>query len=332
MQLASVRSDGRDVVAVGVTGETAIPVHRLLELAGEDPTRAPRSMREMIAGGNAMLVMLRAAVERAGPAALEANASVPEAWYPPVRRPGKVLAVAMNNSASNERKISAPAHPAFFLKPPSCLIGHNDEIRIRPYYGSVHPEPELAVVIGRQSKDLAPEEALGAVYGYTIFNDITSNGMRAEDRFHYWAVYPSKDDPDRTERVEQHLSYAARYKGADTFGVAGPWLVTRDEVPNPDDLGVRCEVGGETVADDSTRFYNFKVAEVLSFISQFQTLEAGDMVSLGTAFQPGATRKSIHHANFQTVTGPVTVSIERLGRQSNPVVVEDRALARWRLS
>ena len=72
-------------------------------------------------------------------------------WRPPVPNPGKIVGVAMNNSASNERKISAPDHPAYFLKPPSCLIGHQAAIHIRPYYGSVHPEPELAVVIGRMT-------------------------------------------------------------------------------------------------------------------------------------------------------------------------------------
>jgi 2-keto-4-pentenoate hydratase/2-oxohepta-3-ene-1,7-dioic acid hydratase in catechol pathway len=343
MRLASVRLAERDVVAVGVDDDLVIrddqvirddrvlALDRLLELAGDSATRAPHSMRELIGAGPALLAAIAAALHQLGAAALAAAAESPAAWYPPVRHPGKILAVAMNNSASNERKISAPDHPAFFLKPPSCLIGHGDAIRIRPYYGSVHPEPELALVIGRSARDLEPEQALDVVFGYTIFNDITSNGMRAEDRFHYWAVYASKDDPDRTERVEQHLSYAARYKGTDTFGVLGPWLVTRDAVGDPDDLGVHCEVGGETIADDSTRFYNYKVAEVLSFISRFQTLQPGDMVSLGTAFKPGAGRRSIHHANFQTVAGPVSVSIEGLGRQQNPVEIEHRELGRWRL-
>jgi 2-keto-4-pentenoate hydratase/2-oxohepta-3-ene-1,7-dioic acid hydratase in catechol pathway len=102
-------------------------------------------------------------------------------------------------------------------------------------------------------------------------------------------------------------------------------------VPNPDDLGVRCKVGGELVADDSTRYYNYKVAEVVSFISQFHTLHPGDVVSLGTAFKPGATRKSIHTANFQTVAGPVEIEIDGLGRQENPVIVEEREIGAWRL-
>jgi 2-keto-4-pentenoate hydratase/2-oxohepta-3-ene-1,7-dioic acid hydratase in catechol pathway len=331
MKLASVRIGDRDVVAVAVTDESVIEIGNLLDLAGNESPRVPHSMREMIAGGDE----LRAAIEAAGGASTEdtlnLRAMTPDAWYPPVRHPGKILAVAMNNSASNARKISAPEHPAFFLKPPSCLIGHRDAIRIRPYYGSVHPEPELAVVIGKKTRDVAPEDALDAVYGFTIFNDITSNGMRAEDRFHYWAIYADPDNPEETKKVEQHLSYAARYKGTDTFGVLGPWLVTRDEIDNPDELHVECHIGGEQIADDNTRYYNYKIAEVISFISQFQTLDPGDVISLGTAFKPGAGRKSIHQANFQTVEGPVSVSIEGLGRQENPVIVEDKALSRWRL-
>jgi 2-keto-4-pentenoate hydratase/2-oxohepta-3-ene-1,7-dioic acid hydratase in catechol pathway len=289
-------------------------------------------MRDLIRGGPKLLEALAAALEGARTnGAVERIPVDAVTWHPPVRRPGKICAVAMNNSASNDRKISAPDHPAFFLKPASCLVGHGEPIRVRRYYGSVHPEPELALVIGREARDVPAARALDAVFGYTIFNDVTGNGMRAEDRFHYWAVYAKKGNPSETERVEQHLSYAGRYKGSDTFGAMGPWLVTKDEIRNPDDLGVRCRVGGELVADDSTRYYNYKVAEVVSFISQFQTLQPGDVVSLGTAFKPGATRKSIHHANFQTVAGPVEISIEGLGTLSNPVVVEDREIGEWRL-
>jgi 2-keto-4-pentenoate hydratase/2-oxohepta-3-ene-1,7-dioic acid hydratase in catechol pathway len=174
------------------------------------------------------------------------------------------------------------------------------------------------------------------VFGYSIFDDVTGNGMRAEDMFHYWAVYPKKGNPDETERVEQHLSYAARYKGSDTFGVLGPWLVTRDAIADPDDLAVECRIHGEVIAEDSTRYYNYKVAEVISFISYFHTLDPGDVISLGTAFKSasdgGSNRKSIHHANFQTVPGPVEIAIEGLGTQRNPVVVEEAELGPWRLT
>jgi len=328
MKLASVHYRGRDLVATEIAPGELVAI---ASLPGRQPG-APVDMLDIIGGGEPLKQVLLASLDKIR--SDESVARIPAAevrWYPPVRRPGKICAVAMNNSSSNERKISAPDHPAFFLKPPSCLVGHREPIRIRRYYGSVHPEPELAVVIGRPTRDVPATSALDAVYGYTIFDDITGNGMRAEDRFHYYALYPKKGSPNETERVEQHLSYAGRYKGTDTFGAMGPWLVTKDEVANPDDLRVQCKVGGEIVAEDSTRYYNYKVAEVVSFISQFHTLHPGDVVSLGTAFKPAANRKSIHQANFQTVTGPVEVTIEGLGTQANPVIVENREIGEWRL-
>ena len=92
-----------------------------------------------------------------------------------------------------------------------------------------------------------------------------------------------------------------------------------------------CKVGGELIAEDSTRYYNYKVAEVVSFISQFHTLQPGDVVSLGTAFKPAAKRKSIHQANFQTVAGPVEVTIDGLGTQANPVDRGESEIGEWRL-
>ncbi|HVS24978.1 MAG TPA: fumarylacetoacetate hydrolase family protein [Gammaproteobacteria bacterium] len=337
MKLASVRYKDRDLVAAEIGPGELVAVESLLALPF--PTSVPprgtphQKMRDLIRSGPPLLHALHAALDVARNArSVERIPASAVRWHPPVRRPGKICAVAMNNSASNERKISAPDHPAFFLKPASCLVGHGEPIRIRSYYGSVHPEPELALVIGREIRDIPAARALDAVFGYTIFDDITGNGMRAEDRFHYYALYPKKGSPNETERVEQHLSYAGRYKGSDTFGALGPWLVTKDEIANPDDLSVRCSVGGELVADDSTRYYNYKVAEVVSFISQFQTLQPGDVVSLGTAFKPGAARKSIHTANLQTVAGPIEITIEGLGVQVNPVTVEKREVGSWRLS
>ena len=253
-------------------------------------------------------------------------------WQPPVPQPGKICGVALNNSASNSRKISAPEHPAFFLKPASCLVGHGQPLVMRSYYGSMHPEPELALIIGKTARDVDAVDAHDYIYGYSIFNDITGNEMRAADLFHYQALYASKEDPTKIEQREQHLSYAGRYKGTDNFGVLGPWLVTKDEVGDPDNLAVTCMVNGETVADDNTRYYNYKVAEIVSFVSQFQTLSPGDVVSCGTAFKPAKNRKSIHQANFLVTGGPVEISIENLGTQYNPIIVEQREIGKWRLS
>jgi 2,4-didehydro-3-deoxy-L-rhamnonate hydrolase len=332
MKLASVNHGGRGLVVAAAGDDRLIDVDDLLAEAGRP--RLGGDMIALIAAGAATLADIAAALARASdnPGTLHSIAAAAVTWQPPVRAPGKICAVAMNNSASNARKISAPSHPAFFLKPPSCLIGHGEPIRIRRYYGSVHPEPELAVVIGRTARDVAARDALDHIFGYTIFDDVTGNGMRAEDRFHYYAVYAKPGSPDETERVEQHLSYAARYKGTDTFGVMGPWLVTADAVADPDDLNVHCTIHGATIAEDSTRYYNYKVAEVVSFLSQFLTLHPGDVLSLGTAFKPAANRKSIHHANLQTVPGPIEIRIDGLGTQTSPVIVEDKELGQWRLS
>lgn len=333
MKLATVEKEGRRFVGVRAADDSLIDVEELLLLSGGFG-QAPRiqSMQQVIAASSTILPAIAEALIQADKLDVERFRSEDLDWLPPVVRPGKVCAVAMNNSASNARKISAPDHPAFFLKPPSCFIGHRGTVKVRRYYGSVHPEPELAVVIGKRTSEVEATNALSHVFGYTIVDDITGNGMRAEDMFHYMAVYADPDNPDETKRVEQHLSYAARYKGSDTFGVMGPWLVTADDVPDPDTLDVYCRVGGETIAEDSTRYYNYKVAEVISFLSFFMTLDPGDVISLGTAFKPAPGRRSIHHANLQTVAGPIEVEIEGLGTQVCEVAIDEKPLGRWRLT
>jgi len=269
------------------------------------------------------LQQLNEALQSAGENELaDLEISEPGEWLPPIRRPGKILCVAMNNKASDARKISAPSHPAFFLKPSSCLLGHRQPIELREYYGSVHPEPELALVIGKRVRDVPADDAWDAIYGYTVFNDLTGNDMRAEDRFHYYALYANAENPDQLERREQHLSYPARYKGTDGFGPMGPWLVTSDEVPDPHALSVRCWHKGELVAEDSTAYMNYKANEVIAFISRFQTLEPGDVIALGTAFRPQqGSKRSLHLANLTRLGGPVCVEIEGVGRLENPVHV-----------
>lgn len=325
MKLVSFNYQGRD--RIGVMNGASHIIDLRLALPGE--TALPAGMIDFIKRGKEGFDLAERALFTG-----EEFARIPiEAvrWLPPVPQPGKICGIALNNSASNSRKISAPDHPAFFLKPSSCLVGSGVPLFMRSYYGSVHPEPELAMIIGQTARDVDAADAMNHIFGYTIFNDITGNGMRAQDMFHYRALYASEKDPSKIEQREQHLSYAGRYKGTDHFGVMGPWLVTRDEVPDPDNLSVTCKVAGEMVAEDSTRYYNYKVAEILSFISQFHTLSPGDVISCGTAFNPAANRKSIHHANFQVTGGPVEISIEKLGTQFNPVIVEKREIGKWRL-
>ena len=335
MYLASFHHGGRDLVGVRWGDDKLIPIEQLLPgrfAAGSDNAQTD-PMLALILSGAAPLAELSLSI--AGGKLPSGATAIPVddvRWHPPVLRPGKIVGVAMNNSASDARKISAPKHPMFFLKPRSSLLGHLNEIEIRSYYGSVHPEPELAVVIGTRARDLDPRHALECVFGYTIMNDVTGNAMRSQDMVHYYALYASESDSTKLERREQHLSYAARYKGTDGFAPLGPWLVTRDEIPNPGELDVTCKVGSEVVAEDSTRYLTYSVPEILAYLSRFQTLEPGDVISMGTAFrqQAGATR-SLHSADLQRVAGPMQVEITGLGTLVTPVRRKLMDLEDWRL-
>ena len=220
----------------------------------------------------------------------------------------------------------------FFTKPSTCLLGHEEDLEVRPYYGGLHPEPELGVVIGRRAKDLDPRTAMDSVFGYTIVNDITGNAMRAEDMVEYWALYAKPKRPDEVEKRRQHLSYAARYKGTDGFGPMGPCIATRDEVPDPHALDVTCTLGGVVLAEDSTRYLTYTVAEALAFISRFQTLEPGDIISMGTAFRAAAgTKRSLHTGDLSRLDGPMEVTITGLGTLRNGVKRTNPDLPDWRL-
>lgn len=322
MLLASVRFDHSDRIGVGDDDGNLLLLDRLI---GAD---APTDMDQVISAGPDLLDAIREAIdERSAVTAVRVD---DVEWYPPVRRPGKILGVAMNNSASNARKISAPEHPLFFLKPASCLLGHRQPLQVRSYYGSLHPEPELAVVIGKRMRDVGPDEAMTGVFGYSIMNDVTGNAMRSEDMVHYYALYASPSDPEQVERREQHLSYAARYKGTDGFGPMGPWIATADSIADPSALDVVCRVGGEVVAEDSTHYLSYDVGEIVAYISQFQTLDPGDIISMGTAFrQKPGTRRSLHLANLQTVDGPMEVSITGLGVLETPVERVTTPIGEW---
>ena len=329
MYLASIRVGEQDRIGVR-DGEELIDLNALGRAAGFPQ---PTDMAELIRLDPRLerVAELLRFGERA-PERVRRMALDEVRWRPPVPRPGKILGIALNNSASDARRIAGPDHPMFFMKPPTCLIGHLQDIEVRPYYGGLHPEPELGVIVGRRARDLDPATAMDAVFGYTIVNDITGNAMRAQDMVHYWALYAKPDNPEEVERREQHLSYAARYKGTDGFGPMGPWIATRDEVPDPHALDVTCTLGDAVLAEDSTAFLTYKVPEVLAFVSRFLTLEAGDIISMGTAFRPSASSKrSLHTGDLQRFDGPVQVSITGLGTLSNGVRRTDPKLGDWRL-
>lgn len=240
-------------------------------------------------------------------------------WLPPLRRPGKILGVALNNSANPDRIMQGPDTPAMFVKPSSSLIGHGQPVLMREIYGRVHPEPELTVVIGKGGADLSVDEALDHVFGYTIMNDLTSPTMRGDDTFHYRAIHPDPNAPDGIKYIDSWVSYPARYKGSDTFGPLGPWVVTTDDIPDPHVLRIQCRHDGNVVTDDNTGNLRFSVAEVLAFTSQYLSLEPGDVIAMGTALRASAKGGAVQNVDLVKLGGTIEVEIENIGVLSNPV-------------
>ncbi|WEK46339.1 MAG: fumarylacetoacetate hydrolase family protein [Candidatus Andeanibacterium colombiense] len=313
MKLASFRADGADRLGIEHDGA-------LVDLASF--TECPADMIALIEAGD--IARIAGDLTEADPAKLVRFDPDAVEWHPPVRRPCKLVCVALNNRSLDAIKVKAPTdHPAFFLKPFTALTGHNTAIRLKESFGFTHPEPELAVVIGRTLREATPEEALAAVFGYSIVNDVTCIGMRSEDSFTVRA-YRTEADGTRVEDFG-HTSYPGRYKASDTFAPLGPYITTADEVPDPAALTIRCHMGGKLVASDHTGNYVWSVANALSHISRTMTLLPGDVVAMGTAvgtessdpdapFLPGITR-----CNLSGFDSEISIEIGGLGTLTNTV-------------
>lgn len=280
----------------------------------------PRNMVEFIEGGFVLMQKAKDALEfaRDKPGAVPVYAADSVVWHAPVRRPSKMLCVANNNTAFQDTIMKGPKTPAFFVKSTAALTGHKQPIIIRRAYGVTYPEPEIGVVIGRQIKDITPAEVQDAVFGFTIHNDVTSASMREMDTFHYREAMVRGST---TQIVESHASYAGRYKGSDTFGPQGPWIVTKDELPSPHGLKVECWIAGKLWYTDNTKNLTHLMPAVVSFMSYYQTLYPGDIVSLGTAADPGGETGDRPQVatDLNKLGGPVRVTIEGIGTLENDV-------------
>jgi 2-keto-4-pentenoate hydratase/2-oxohepta-3-ene-1,7-dioic acid hydratase in catechol pathway len=321
MKLASFRAADTDRIGVLLDGGDLIDLAAALRASGIPERAVPRTMLELIEGEGVTLATVGAAVDRAiaNPSEVERFSAESVTWHPPVRRPSKICCLALNNSANSDRILRGPKHPAMFTKPASALVGHGGAIECKPQYGRTHPEPELAVVIGKTAKSIRAADAYDYVFGYTIHNDITSPTMRGEDTFQYRAIHPKGDDLGQIEYVDTWVSYPGRYKCADTFACMGPWLVTKDEIPDPHALVVRCLHRDRLVTEDTTANLTHKVPQVLAFLSEYLTLWPGDIVSMGTALARSSGGGAVQNIDLNRLGGPVTVSIERLGTLTNPV-------------
>jgi 2-keto-4-pentenoate hydratase/2-oxohepta-3-ene-1,7-dioic acid hydratase in catechol pathway len=330
MKLASIRHEGRNRVVVATADLQGL--HRLDDIyeaggLGE----APASVRELLARGRDELDRIRVALSDA-PALPVLPADQVE-WLPPVPDASLVLGVAMNNRRLNDTAHVAPAGPMFFVKPQKSLVGHGAAIEIADDYGFTFPELELGVIIGSRARHVSEAEALDHVAGYTIVNDVTSQGLKLGDSI---AVDLSAEDRRTTPGYNNYFSwrrlhgeddstiyftYHARSKGADTFGPMGPYLTTADEVPDPDKLAVRGYADGDLFAEDSTANYTYPVARIVSWASRYFTLDAGDVIFCGTAAKGTEQYPRAHHnIDMSAVTPVIDVEIEGLGRLTNRVV------------
>ena len=213
---------------------------------------------------------------------------------PPVANPSKIICVGLNyRDHCLEQDIELPDRPILFAKFPSSVIGPGDEIRW-PSDASqkVDYEAELAVVIGRQARNITVEQAYDYVAGYTIVNDVSARDAQFADG--QWI----------------------RGKSFDTFCPMGPYLLSADEVPDPHNLDIRCWVNGELRQESNTRELVFKVHDLLAYISKTSTLMPGDVLITGT---PGGVGVFRDPQVFLKPGDLVEIEIDKLGRLSNRV-------------
>ena len=213
---------------------------------------------------------------------------------PPVPDPKKIVCVGLNyRDHAEESGMPIPENPILFAKFANAIVGHGRPIVVPPISEQVDYEAELGVVIGRRARAVAIEDALEFVLGYTCLNDVSARDLQFADG--QWV----------------------RGKTLDTFCPIGPWIVTTDEVPDPQALGIRCIVNGEKLQDSTTAQMVFGVAELVSFISQAITLEPGDIIATGTPPGVGFARTP---PVWLKPGDTVTVELDGIGALTNPVV------------
>jgi 2-keto-4-pentenoate hydratase/2-oxohepta-3-ene-1,7-dioic acid hydratase in catechol pathway len=208
-------------------------------------------------------------------------------------RPSKIVAIGQNYfDHVREQNAALPERPIIFAKFPTTIIGAGDEIRWEPALSEqIDWEAELAVVIGRPARRVRAEDAYEYVFGYTVANDVTARDLQRGDG--QWV----------------------RGKSLDTFCPLGPWIVSRDELPEPHGLPIRTRVNGETVQDSRTDQLIFRIPTLIEFISRAFTLLPGDIILTGTPPGVGAYRKP---PRFLKDGDVVTVEVAGIGALTNP--------------
>ncbi|GGH81314.1 2-keto-4-pentenoate hydratase/2-oxohepta-3-ene-1,7-dioic acid hydratase in catechol pathway [Pullulanibacillus pueri] len=257
------------------------------------------TMLGLIQGGKALLQSAKDKVERA-----DINVS----GYPvgevtikaPLSDPGKVVCVGNNYmDHCREQNVTPPEKPLIFSKWPSCIVGPDDEIILPNESEQVDFEAELAVVFGKEGKNILEDEVFDHIFGYMIVNDISARDVQFSDG--QWV----------------------RGKSFDTFLPTGPYIVTADEIDNPHDLSIRLTVNGEALQDSNTKEMIFDITDQITYLSKGFTFKPGDILATGTPHGVGVFRKP---PIFLKDGDEVSISIAGLGSLSNRCVSESSSL------
>ena len=210
---------------------------------------------------------------------------------------GKFICIGLNYSDhAAESGMEVPEEPIIFQKATSAICGPDDPIIIPRGSEKTDWEVELAVIIGKRAKYVSEAEAFDYVAGYAVTNDVSERAFQIE-RAGQWT----------------------KGKSCDNFGQIGPWLVTRDELPDPQNLRLWLKLNGEMVQDGSTRTMVFGVAHLVSYLSQFMSLHPGDVISTGTPPGVGLGMKPPRYLSPGDV---VDLGIDGLGMQRQDVIAD----------
>ncbi len=210
---------------------------------------------------------------------------------------GKFICIGLNFSDhAAETGAAVPSEPVIFMKATSAIVGPNDNVVIPRGSEKTDWEVELGVVIGKTAKYVSEADALDYVAGYCVSHDVSERAFQ-------------------TERQGQWT----KGKSCDTFGPIGPWLVTKDEVADPQNLGMWLKVNGETMQNGSSKTMVYGVANVVSYLSQFMSLHPGDVISTGT---PPGVGLGMKPQRFLKAGDVVELGIEGLGTQKQTFVAD----------
>ncbi len=210
---------------------------------------------------------------------------------------GKFICIGLNYSDhAAETGATVPPEPIIFMKATSAIVGPNDDVIIPRGSVKTDWEVELGVIIGKTAKYVSEADAMDYVAGYCLTNDVSERAFQAE-RSGQWT----------------------KGKSCDTFGPIGPWLVTKDEIPDPQNLGMWLKVNGETMQNGSTRTMVYGVRYLVSYLSQFMSLHPGDVISTGT---PPGVGLGMKPPRFLKAGEVVELGIEGLGTQRQTFVAD----------